>query len=173
MVNNTSFEGFNTDKFLNAIHRAESNNSSKLDLSNATGESTALGPFQIIEGTRNDIYNKYYKNLMTKSEFDYNYIHDFQFAKTIASKYLEINAPLAEQLKQKYNIPIEYSQSILYMLGSGDGPKYIEDYVSTGSHKIAQQKLDDRIRSRNKGKLPTNQTVEDYVRIKTNAYYSQ
>lgn len=169
MVNN--LEGINTNKFLNAIHKAESNNSNDLTIKN--NESSATGPFQIIEGTRNDIYNKYYKTSMTKSEFDYNYTHDFQFAKTVASKYLEINQPLVQSLQQKYNIPQEYSQSILYFLGSGDGPKYIEDYISTGSHKIAQEKLNERIKARNKGNLPKNQTVEDYVRLKMNSYYSQ
>jgi hypothetical protein len=172
VVSSNNLEGFNTDKFLNAIHKAESNNSTKLDLPNATGESTALGPFQIINSTRSQIYNTYYKDVMTKEEFDKNYVSDFQFAKKVASKYLDINAPLVSQLQQKYNIPPEYSQSILYFLGVGDGPKYIEDYISTGSHKFAQQKLDERIIKR-KGYLPKNQTVENYVRVKINSYYSQ
>lgn len=171
MVNSNNLEGFNTDKFLNAIHNVETRNSSNLTIKNT--ESSAKGLYQITEGTRTGIYNTYFKNSMTKNEFDNNYNTDAQFQKKVASKYLEINAPLAEQLKQKYNIPIEYSQSILYFLGSGDGPKYIEDYVSTGSHKIAQQKLDERIKARNKGNLPTNMSVENYVRLKINSYYSQ
>ena len=170
MVNSNNLEGFNTDKFLNAIHNAESNNSKDLTIKNK--ESSARGPFQILKGTRNDIYNKYYKNSMTKNEFDYNYLNDFQFAKTVASKYLQMNQPLVQELQQKYSIPPEYSQSILYFLGSGDGPKYIEDYVSTGSHKIAQEKLNERIKAR-VGYLPNNQTVENYVRLKINSYYSQ
>lgn len=171
MVNTNNLEGINTDKFLNAIHGNESSYSNDLTIKNP--ESSATGPFQIIEGTRNDIYNKYYKNSMTKSEFDYNYLNDFQFAKTVASKYLEINQPLVEDLQKKYNIPPEYSHSILYFLGSGDGPKYIEDYITTGSHEIAQQKLDNRIRARNNGNLPKNQKVRDYVNIKMNNYYGK
>lgn len=171
MVNSNNLEGFNTDKFLNAIHNVETRNSSNLTIKNT--ESSAKGLYQIIESTRQTIYNTYFKNNMTKSEFDNNYNNDAQFQKTVAAKYLEMNKPLAMELQQKYNIPQEYSQSILYFLGSGDGPKYIEDYVSTGSHKIAQQKLDERIKERNNGNLPTNMSVENYVRLKINSYYSQ
>lgn len=169
MVSN--LEGINTDKFLNAIHKAESNNSNDLTIKNS--ESSAKGLYQILEGTRTDIYNNYFKNSMTKEEFNTNYNNDPQFQRTVAGKYLEMNQPLVQSLQQKYNIPQEYSQSILYFLGAGDGPKYIEDYVTTGSHAIAQQKLDDRIKARNKGNLPNNQTVEKYVRTKMNSYYSQ
>lgn len=169
MVSN--LEGINTDKFLNAIHKAESNNSNDLTIKNS--ESSAKGLYQILEGTRTGIYNNYFKNSMTKEEFNTNYNNDGQFQRTVASKYLEMNQPLVQSLKEKYNIPQEYSQSILYFLGAGDGPKYIEDYISTGSHKIAQEKLNERIRARNKGNLPKNQTVEDYVRLKMNSYYSQ
>lgn len=169
MVSN--LEGINTDKFLNAIHKAESNNSNDLTIKNS--ESSAKGLYQILEGTRTDIYNNYFKNSMTKEEFNTNYNNDPQFQRTVAGKYLEMNQPLVQSLQQKYNIPQEYSQSILYFLGAGDGPKYIEDYVTTGSHVIAQQKLDDRIKARNKGNLPNNQTVEKYVRTKMNSYYSQ
>lgn len=171
MVNSNNLEGFNTDKFLNAIHNVETRNSSNLTIKNT--ESSAKGLYQIIDSTRQTIYNTYFKNSMTKSEFDSNYNNDAQFQKTVAAKYLEMNKPIAVELQQKYNIPQEYSQSILYFLGAGDGPKYIEDYVSTGSHKIAQQKLDERIKARNKGNLPTNMSVENYVRLKINSYYSQ
>jgi len=171
MVNsNTNLEGINTDKFLNAIHRAETNNSSDLTIKN--NQSSAKGQYQILEGTRNSIYNIYFKDKMTKQEFDNNYNTDAAFQRTVASKYLELNQPLVQSLQQKYNIPQEYSQSILYFLGSGDGPKYIEDYITTGSHKIAQERQDKRIIQRH-GYLPKNQSVEDYVRIKMNSYYSQ
>jgi hypothetical protein len=170
-VVNQNLEGINTDKFLNAIHKAETNNSNDLTIKNS--ESSAKGLYQILEGTRTGIYNNFFKNSMTKEEFNINYNNDPQFQRTVASKYLEMNQPLVQSLQQKYNIPQEYSQSILYFLGAGDGPKYIEDYVTTGSHKIAQQKLDDRIRARNKGNLPNNQTVEKYVRTIMNSYYSQ
>lgn len=170
MVNSNNLEGFNTDKFLNAIHNVESNNSTNLTIKNT--ESSAKGLYQILEGTRTDIYNNFFKNSMTKEEFNINYNNDPQFQRTVASKYLELNQPLAQSLQQKYNIPQEYSQSILYFLGGVDGPKYIEDYITTGSHKIAQERQDKRIIKRH-GYLPKNQTVEDYVRLKTNTYYSQ
>ena len=171
MVSSSNLEGFNTDKFLNAIHNVETKNSSDLTIKN-TG-SSAKGIYQILDVKRQSIYDTYFKGTMTKSEFDNNYNNDAQFQKTVASKYLEMNKPLAIELQQKYNIPQEYSQSILYFLGAGDGPKYIEDYVSTGSHKIAQQKLDERIKARNNGSLPKNMSVENYVRLKINSYYSQ
>lgn len=169
MVSN-NLGGLNTDKFLNAIHSVESSKSSNLTIKNS--QSSALGPFQIIDSTREQIYNTYYKSLMTKDEFEKNYKNDFQFAKTVASKYLELNQPKVIELQQKYNIPQEYSQSILYFLGPGDGVKYIEDYVATGSHKLAQEKLNQRIKGR-VGYLPKNQSVEEYVRLKINNYYSQ
>lgn len=169
MVSN-NLEGINIDKFLNAIHGTESSYSNDLTIKNKN--SSATGPFQITEGTRNDIYNLYYKNVMTKSEFDKNYLNDFQFAKTVASKYLEMNNPKVQELKQKYNIPEEYSQSILYFLGGGDGQKYIEDYIKTGSHEIAQENQNKRLINRH-GYLPKNQTVRDYVTTKMNIYYSK
>lgn len=168
MVNN--LEGINTDKFLNAIHSVESNNTDNLTVKNS--QSSAKGQYQIIDSTRDQIYNTYFKNQMTKNEFDNNYNNDAQFQRMVASKYLEINQPLVKSLQQKYNIPPEYSQSILYFLGSGDGPKYINDYITTGSHKIAQERLNERIKNRT-GTLPKNQTVENYVRLKMNSYYSQ
>lgn len=169
MVNN-NLEGLNTDKFLNAIHGTESHYSNNLTIKNK--QSSATGPFQILKGTRTSIYNNYYKDIMSKDEFDKNYLNDFQFAKSVASKYLEMNNSKVQELKQKYNIPQEYSQSILYFLGSDDGPKYIDDYIRTGSHEIAQENLNKRITNR-LGYLPKNQTVRDYVNTKMNIYYSE
>lgn len=167
---NSNLEGINVDKFLNAIHNVESNNSSNLTIKNS--QSSAKGQYQILDSTRTQIYNTYFKNTMTKSEFDNNYNTDSQFQRTVAAKYLELNQPLVSELQQKYKIPPEYSQSILYFLGAGDGPKYINDYVTTGSHKIAQERLNERITQRT-GSLPKNQTVENYVRLKMNSYYSK
>lgn len=171
MVNNNSLEGVNHVKLVEAIKGGETKADAPLDQKSDLGGS-ALGLYQVVDGTRTEVYNRYYKENMTKSEFDDLYLKDAQFQKVVASKVSEMYLPKSIEQNQKYNIPIEYASTLNYFLGPKGGDIYLKYYnSSSNNHSFAQQKYDAWY-LQEYGKANPNTNIRDYVHKAMNRYYN-
>lgn len=171
MVNNNSLEGINHIKLVEAIKGGETKANAPLNQKSNLG-GTALGLYQVIEGTRNEIYNRYYKQNMNKSDFDNLYLKDAEFQKMVASKVSEMYLPNSLEQNKKYNIPIEYASILNYFLGPEGGNIYLKYYnSSSNNHNYAQQKYDEWYLQKYK-KVNPNTKIKDYVQSAINRYYT-
>lgn len=171
MVNSNGFEGVNSLKLISAIKGGETKSNAPLNQKSKLGGS-ALGLYQVVDATRKDVYNKYFKENMTKAEFDKLYLKDAQFQKIVASKVIDMYSSNAEEQNQKYNIPLEYASTLNYFLGPKGGDIYLKYYNSSGNnHSFAQQKYNEWY-LQEYGKTNLNTNIRDYVRKAMNRYYN-
>lgn len=171
MVNNNSLEGVNHVKLVEAIKGGETKADAPLNQKSNLGGS-ALGLYQVVDGTRTEVYNRYYKENMTKSEFDNLYLKDGQFQKVVASKVSEMYLPKSIEQNQNYNIPVEYASTLNYFLGPKGGDIYLKYYnSSSNNHSFAQQKYNDWY-LQEYGKANPNTNIRDYVHKAMNRYYN-
>lgn len=171
MVNSNGFEGVNSLKLISAIKGEESDENTPLNQKSTLGGS-ALGLYQVVDATRKDVYNKYFKENMSKVDFDTLYLKDAQFQKTVASKVIDMYSSNAEEQNQKYNIPLEHASVLNYFLGPEGADAYLKFYNASGNnHEYAQEKYNEWHLKKH-GTVNKNTNVKDYVRKTMNRYYN-
>lgn len=172
MVNNLEGNNINHSKIVEAIKGSESKSNSPLNLPSSLGGS-ALGLYQVVSDTRKQVYDTYFKNNMTKTEFDNLYLKDADFQKTVASKVSEMYYPKSQEQSQKYGVPVELASVLNYFLGTGGGDVYLKYYTGSNyNHTYAQQKYDDWYLDKY-GKSNPNTKIRDYVTASLNRYYQK
>lgn len=100
----TPASSMNPDTYLKAIYGSE-RGTTGVDPKNVRG--SASGKYGLIEATRKEMYNKYYKSQMSYSEFNSNYNRDANFeygvARKLAEEKLRTSKTVAEALGSWYS----------------------------------------------------------------------
>lgn len=94
----------NPDSYLSAIY---GNEGGKTGIDPANVRGTASGRFALTEGTRKDVYNRYYKDQMNYSEFSKKYntnpYFEYDVAKTLATEKIYSSKTVAEAFGSWYH----------------------------------------------------------------------
>lgn len=100
----TPASSLNPDSYLAAIYGNEGGQTG-VDPSNVRG--TASGKYALTEGTRKDVYNKYYKDQMDYSEFSKKYntnpYFEYEVARNLASEKIYSSKTVAEAFGSWYH----------------------------------------------------------------------